>query len=296
MSRNEELNIVIQQALYSLNPLTGNPYNADTLQVADGQGQRRWQDIFQTISSSSGVTSYPIPYLPSTLLGLQVYNPTGPTGATGATGPTGLQGSTGSTGPTGTLTGPTGKTGPTGTSFTGVTGPTGVTGKTGPSGPTGLTGFGATGPTGPVGASGPTGRLGPTGSSTSNYGVLKIPLSGGNLDITNVASSLPSSFGTYSSALSANTSITITLNSKYSQLNPPFFIGVLMYYTTDASPQYIYINVKYGGITTSTVNVLLNANVSPMTLTLTNFTSANFPSPTNDASGYSYYIIFNILN
>jgi len=56
-----------QQAIYSINPYTGLPYLADTLQVADGQGTRRWQDVFQTISSQSGTIGAGIGYLPSTV-------------------------------------------------------------------------------------------------------------------------------------------------------------------------------------------------------------------------------------
>lgn len=297
MSRNEELNILIQQALYSLNPATGIPYPANTLQVADGAGQRRWQDVFQTISSSSAGTIFPIDYLPSTLLGLQVYHPTGPTGIQGATGPTGSTGSTGSTGITGNTgpTGNTGSTGPTGIS-TGATGFTGSTGPTGRIGQTGSTGFGATGPTGAVGASGPTGSLGPTGISQAYYGVLKIPINGGNLDIGNVVSTLPSGFGVYNSAASTNISVSVTLASKYNQTNLPFFIGTIMYYNSDNSPDYLYMNLKFGTNTASGINVILNPSVSPMTLTFTNISSAILPSPSNDPSGFAYYIIINIMN
>jgi hypothetical protein len=57
-----------QQAIYSINPYTGQPYAKDTLQVADGQGTRNWQDVFQTISSQSGTIGAGIGYLPSTIL------------------------------------------------------------------------------------------------------------------------------------------------------------------------------------------------------------------------------------
>lgn len=58
----------IQQAVYSINSNTGLPYAANTMQVADGNGTRRWQDVFQTISSQSGQTGSGIGYLPSTFL------------------------------------------------------------------------------------------------------------------------------------------------------------------------------------------------------------------------------------
>jgi len=56
---------LIQQAIFSVNPTTGLPYPADSLQVADGEGARRWQDVFQTISSQSGTIGAGIGYLPS---------------------------------------------------------------------------------------------------------------------------------------------------------------------------------------------------------------------------------------
>jgi len=60
-----------QELLYSINPLTNQPYPANTFQVADGQGTRVWQDIFATISSQSAADGTAIGYLPSTFL--QVY-------------------------------------------------------------------------------------------------------------------------------------------------------------------------------------------------------------------------------
>jgi hypothetical protein len=56
---------LIQQAIFSVNPYTALPYSADAMQVADGQGTRRWQDVFQTISSQSGAIGAGIGYLPS---------------------------------------------------------------------------------------------------------------------------------------------------------------------------------------------------------------------------------------
>ena len=55
----------IQQAVYSINSNTGQPYPANLMQVADGNGTRRWQDVFQTISSQSGQGGGNIGYLPS---------------------------------------------------------------------------------------------------------------------------------------------------------------------------------------------------------------------------------------
>jgi hypothetical protein len=58
----------LQEAIYSINPYTAQPYAQNSLQVADGQGLRRWQDVFQTISSQSGTIGAGIGYLPSTIL------------------------------------------------------------------------------------------------------------------------------------------------------------------------------------------------------------------------------------
>ena len=58
----------LQQAIYSINPITAQPYAKDTLQVADGQGTRKWQDVFQTISSQSATMNAGVGYLPSTIL------------------------------------------------------------------------------------------------------------------------------------------------------------------------------------------------------------------------------------
>jgi len=60
-----------QQLLYSINPLTNQPYPANSFQVADGQGTRVWQDIFTTISSQSAAIGSAIGYLPSSFL--QIY-------------------------------------------------------------------------------------------------------------------------------------------------------------------------------------------------------------------------------
>lgn len=56
----------IQQAVYSINSNTGRPFPANAMQVADGNGTRVWQDVFQTISSQSGQGGSAIGYLPST--------------------------------------------------------------------------------------------------------------------------------------------------------------------------------------------------------------------------------------
>ena len=67
MSRANEQELNIQNLIFSINPLTAQPYPKDFQQVADGQGTRSWQDIFQTISSQSATDGAPIGYLPSTI-------------------------------------------------------------------------------------------------------------------------------------------------------------------------------------------------------------------------------------
>jgi hypothetical protein len=71
MSRTNDLEIQLQGLLYSINSNTNTPYPANSFQVADGQGVRVWQDVFQTISSQSAMDGSKIGYLPSTFL--QIY-------------------------------------------------------------------------------------------------------------------------------------------------------------------------------------------------------------------------------
>jgi hypothetical protein len=74
MSRASDIEMQLQNLIFSVNPNTGRPYAKDSIQTADGQGTRVWGDIFQTISSQatfSGVGSV-IGYMPSTYL--QLYN------------------------------------------------------------------------------------------------------------------------------------------------------------------------------------------------------------------------------
>jgi len=56
----------IQNLIFSIDPVTRLPYPSQYIQVADGQGTRVWQDVFQTISTQSGQGG--IGYLPSTIL------------------------------------------------------------------------------------------------------------------------------------------------------------------------------------------------------------------------------------
>jgi len=74
MSRTNELELQLQQLLFSVNPVTSLPYPANNLEVADGQGTRVWKDVFQTISSQSVMDGNPIGYLPTTVL--QLYGTT----------------------------------------------------------------------------------------------------------------------------------------------------------------------------------------------------------------------------
>ena len=63
MSQNQ-----INAAIYSINPVTSVPYPAEYMQVADGQGNRVWQDVFTTISTQAGPGAGSIGYLPSSFL------------------------------------------------------------------------------------------------------------------------------------------------------------------------------------------------------------------------------------
>jgi hypothetical protein len=202
--------------------------------------------------------------------------PTGPTGSTGATG-------AGSTGPTGALGpgGPTGVTGPTG-----AAGPQGVPGEATETGATG-----DTGPTGSRGQTGPTGSIGATGSISTNSGVLKIPVSAGTFSHTTAVSTVPASFATYNSSLSSSSSYVFDLSGGYSPANFPLFTGTVVYYN---GSQYNYMNLKYGSITTAGVNVVIDSAVNTITFTQVNTT--NFPSATNDSSGYALYLILTHLN
>lgn len=72
MSRAGDIEMQLQNLIFSVNPNTGRPYAKDSIQTADGQGTRGWSDIFQTISSQA--TAYgvgdAIGYMPSTYLQL----------------------------------------------------------------------------------------------------------------------------------------------------------------------------------------------------------------------------------
>jgi hypothetical protein len=70
MSRSLEQELQLQQLIFSINPATGQPYTADMFQVADGQGTRRWQNVFDTISSQSARDGYSLGYLPSTIVAI----------------------------------------------------------------------------------------------------------------------------------------------------------------------------------------------------------------------------------
>lgn len=204
----------------------------------------------------------------------------GPTGPGGPTGPSGGAGATGATGQAGPG-GPTGVTGPTGSA-----GPQGVPGEATETGATG-----ETGPTGPAGGAGPTGALGATGSIATNSGVLKVPISGGLFSHTTAVSSMPAGFCTYNPSLSSNSSYVFDLSGVYTPSNIPIFMGTIVYYN---GLQYNYMNLKYGSVTTGGVNVVLDSAVNTITFTQVNTT--NFPSATNDTSGYALYLILTHLN
>lgn len=242
---------------------------------------------------ATGVTGYTGSEGPTGPTGLE-----GPTGADGAQGPAGDATNTGATGPVGP-TGPTGFTGATGqtgqTGSSGPLGPTGFTGASGPTGPTGHTGpsgpEGPTGPSGPSGPSGPVGPTGPTGSQVGNSGTLRIPISGGVFVPGSAVSTVPSSFATFNAGASTSSSFVFDLSGSYSPSNFPHFIGTVVFYN---GTQYNYMNLKYGATTTAGVNVVINSGVT--TLTFSQVNTTNFPSATNDSSGYALTIIMHILN
>lgn len=60
----------LQNLIFSINPLTAQPYAKDSIQLADGEGTRAWKSVFQTISSQSATDGAPIVYLPSTIYAL----------------------------------------------------------------------------------------------------------------------------------------------------------------------------------------------------------------------------------
>jgi hypothetical protein len=70
MSRTSLTQAQLQSVLYSINPITNLPYAADQFKVADGQGNLRWQGVFDTISSQSSTDGAPLGYLPSTIYGI----------------------------------------------------------------------------------------------------------------------------------------------------------------------------------------------------------------------------------
>jgi hypothetical protein len=68
------------QLLYSLDS-NNNPIATGGLQIADGNGSRIWQNVFQVLSTQAEQDNFSLPYLPSTLVSLSNSGATGPTGA-----------------------------------------------------------------------------------------------------------------------------------------------------------------------------------------------------------------------
>jgi hypothetical protein len=65
--------------LYSLN-LSNLPISTSQISVADGNGEYKWQSVFNVISTQGAIEGFPINYLPSTLVQLSNSSGTGPTG------------------------------------------------------------------------------------------------------------------------------------------------------------------------------------------------------------------------
>jgi hypothetical protein len=103
-------------------------------------------------------------------------------------------------------------------------------------------------------------------------------------------STVPSSFATYNAGSSSASSYVFNLNGSYTAGNFPIFMGTIVYYN---GTQYNYMNLKYGATTTAGVNVVINSGVT--TLTFSQVNTTNFPSATNDSSGYALYIIITPL-
>ncbi len=70
MSRNTLSEAEYKESILSINPMTNLPYSTSWMQVADGQGTRRWQSIFATISSQSAQDGAGLGYLPSTVFSI----------------------------------------------------------------------------------------------------------------------------------------------------------------------------------------------------------------------------------
>jgi hypothetical protein len=121
-------------------------------------------------------------------------------------------------------------------------------------------------------------------------GTLRIPISGGFFVPGSAVSTVPASFATYNPGASSSSSFVFNLNGSYSAGNFPIFIGTVVYYN---GTQYNYMNLKYGATTTAGVNVVINSGVT--TLTFSQVNTTNFPSATNDTSGYALNIIITPL-
>ncbi len=70
MSRNVLSEAEYKESILSINPLTNLPYSTSMVQAADGQGTRRWQSVFATISSQSAQDGAALGYLPSTIFSM----------------------------------------------------------------------------------------------------------------------------------------------------------------------------------------------------------------------------------
>lgn len=196
----------------------------------------------------------------------------------GAVGGSGATGATGAQGPVG----PQGPEGPQG--LTGATGATGAAGAMGPIGPMGMTGAtGATGPAGPQGQAGAEGPAGPAGSNASagvvaetrTLSVLELKgynvPSGGSLTLFSATGAgnieriqLAAAYNTGSpqtSALAANTVLTITVDGQTYTCPLGMFMLWYGYTTSDGTPATsdLFLS-KYLGITSGTS--LSNENIA----------------------------------
>jgi hypothetical protein len=190
--------------------------------------------------------------------------------------------------------GPTGDTGIGVTGYTGATGAAGGKGDKGdPGGPTGYTGY-----TGATGYKGVTGNQGPPGMAGSSFFVIKIPAdSSGNLILSlgagGVVTTMPTSFGTYSSWNSASQTFTVSLNAKYTPTNLPYYLLTAYAYSSTAG----YINNQRQWATQAGLGaVFVTVNSAVTSLTFNNLTRTNLGYTGNDSNGFAVYICVTLLN
>lgn len=193
-----------------------------------------------------------------------------------------------------------GPTGDTGIGGIGYTGDTGIVGNKGSQGDTGgLTGY--TGPRGATGYVGPSGDQGAIGGASSNFFLIKIPTdANGNLilspaapGVAGVVTTMPSSFGTYSSWNSTNVTFSITLNAIYNRTNIPYYI--LTGYAYSGTAGYIDIQRQWA-TQAGSGSIFITTDSTFRTLTFEGLAQTVLAYTGNDNNGFALYICFVIIN